>query len=342
MKILKYILLLVLILAVGLAIYAAMQPDAFEVKRTRVLNAPVEVVYNNVSDYKNWEAWLPWKEQDPAMTLSYGDQTQGQGASYSWSGSDGDGSMKMVEAKPNKAIVNEMTFDGMGSSQGLWSFKPVENGTEVTWGMKTEKSAFIMKLISALNGGYDNMMGPMFERGLEKLDSIVQIQAKDYTPASSWSMGNVTKKPMEAQTFIGYPHLSNTEEAMQLFQTSMPKAGMYAANKGLQPDEYMPSAIYNNWDMETGEVDFVIGLFLKKDLAPAEGMKKISLPKGEVIMVSKFGDYGVGDEEAHMAIAKFMKENNLSAAGPVYEKYVNDPTEVPASEIQTDIYYPVK
>jgi len=342
MKILKYILLLVLLLAFGLAIYAAMQPDAFEIKRTRVVNAPVEVVYNNVSDFKNWEAWLPWKEEDPGMVLTYSEQTQGEGASYSWSAADGDGSMKMVEAKPNEAIVNEITFEGMSPSQGLWTFKPVENGTEVTWGMKAEESPYIMKLVSVVSGGYENMMAPMFDRGLEKLDSIVQIQAKDYKPASEWSMGEITKKPMDAQTFIGYPHVSDTEEAMQLFQESMPKAGMYATQKGLAPDEYMPSAIYNNWDMETGEVDFIIGLFLKKDLAPAEGMKQVSLPKGEVVMVSKFGNYGVGDEQAHMAIAEFMKENNLTVAGPVYEMYVNDPTEVKENEIQTDIYYPVK
>lgn len=342
MKILKYILLFVLIVVIGLAIYAAVQPDSYEVKRTRVLNAPVEVVYDNVSDYKNWEAWLPWKEEDPEMTLAYGDQTQGQGASYSWSSSSGNGSMEMIEAKQNEAIVNEMTFEGMGSAKGFWNFKPIENGTEVTWGMKTEESPYMMKLISAVSGGYDNMMGPMFERGLEKLDSIVQITAKDYKPEGTWSMGEITRKPMDAQTFIGYPHISTTEEAMQLFQESLPKAGMYASEKGLAQDEYMPSAIYNNWDMETGEVDMIIGLFLEKDLDPAEGMEKVTLPKGDVVMVSKFGNYGTGDEQAHMAIAEFLKEHNLTIAGPVYEKYVNDPTLVKENEIQTDIYYPVK
>jgi len=342
MKILKYILLGVLILAVGLGIYTALQPNAFEIQRTRVVKVPVEVVYDNVSDYKNWEGWLPWKEEDPDMILTYSEQTKGEGAAYSWSAVDGDGSMKMVKATPNEAIVNEITFEGMSPSQGLWSFKPVENGTEVTWGMKSEESPFMMKLVSVLSGGYDNMMGPMFDRGLEKLDSIVQIQAKDYFPAAAWTMGEITKKSIAAQTFIGYPHVSNTEEAMQLFQESMPKAGMYAAKSGLQPDEYMPSAIYNNWDMETGEVDFLIGLFLHKDLPPAEGMTKITLAKGDVVMVSKFGNYGIGDEQAHMAIAQFMEENNLTPAGPVYEKYVNDPTLVKEKEIQTDIYYPVK
>ena len=42
-------------------------------------------------------------------------------------------------------------------------------------------------------------------------------------------------------------------------------------------------------------------------------------------MVSKFGNYGVGAEQAPMAIEKLMNENGLTAAGPVYEIYVNVP-----------------
>lgn len=185
MKILKRILLLLLVLVIGFCIYAAMQPSAYEVNRTKILKAPVDVVYSNVSDYKNWEAWLPWKELDPSMTISYGAKTQGEGATYSWNSNDqGNGKMEMVEAVQNESIKNEMTFEGMGASQGLWRFKAVEGGTEVTWGMKTEESPFIMKAFSAMSGGWDNMMGPMFERGLEKLDSITQIQAKEKMEAA--------------------------------------------------------------------------------------------------------------------------------------------------------------
>ncbi len=345
MKILKYILLFLLIAAIGLVIYAMMQPDAFEVKRTRVLDAPTEVVYNNVSDYKNWEAWLPWKEEDPDMIITYGEQTQGKGASYSWSAADGNGSMKMVEAKPNEVIENELAFEGMNPSKTRWTFKPVEGGTEVTWAMKAEKLPFMMKLFSAVSGGYDNMMGPMFDRGLEKLDSITNISAMELEKINNaFTLGAVAKKSMDAQHFIGYPHKANMNEVdiTKIFMESMPKAGMYAAEKGWEPGSYMPSAIFNNWDYETGEVDFLVGLILDKKADLAEGMKAVNLPKGDVVMISKFGNYGSGDEKAHMAIDKFMKDNNLTINGPVYEMYVNDPTLVKPNEIQTDIYYPVK
>lgn len=346
MKIVKRILLLLLILVIGFCIYAALQPGAYEVNRTRTLKAPVEVVYSSVSDYKNWEAWGPWKEEDPSMTFSYDEKTKGVGASYGWSGAESNGRMEMVEAVQNEAITNEMTFEGMGTSKGLWKFNVVDGGTEVTWGMKTDESPYMMKVFSAMSGGWDNMMGPMFERGLEKLDSITQIQAEEYkTAMSSWTMGDIVKKKIDAQKFIGYAHtgkMADHEGMQKIFMESMPKAGTYAAEKGLQYDEYMPGAIFNKWDEATGEADFIVGLFLKKDLSPAEGMKSVSLPAGDVVMVSKYGNYGTGDMEVHAVIEKYISENGLTASIPIYEMYVNDPTTVQPNEIQTDIYYPLK
>ena len=37
-----------------------------------------------------------------------------------------------------------------------------------------------------------------------------------------------------------------------------------------------------------------------------------------------------------------MEENNLEQKGPIWELYVNDPTDVKPADIQTDTYYPVE
>lgn len=345
MKIVKYLLLLLLVVAIGLAIFAAMQPDAYEVKRTRVIDAPVEVVYNNVIDFKKYNTWGPWVEEDPSMTFSYGDVSKGLGATSSWAGKKSTGTMEIIEAKPNASVINQLEFEGVGNATGFWEFNPKEKSTEVTWGIKTEETPFIMKFFSAVGGGYDKVMGPMFARGLERLDSVAHLEVKEYDKmANTFSVGEVSKKELDTRNFIGYERTSKMDrDALQKsFMESMPKAGTYAAEKGLLPGEYTPGAIYTDWDQENGKVDLIVGLFLKKDLAPAEGMKKMSYPKGDVVMVSKYGNYGIGDEEAHAAIDTYIKEHNLAPSGPVYEMYVNDPTTVTPNKIQTDIYYPVQ
>lgn len=345
MKILKYVLLLLLVVIVGLAIYAAVQPNSYEITRTRVIEAPTELVYNNISDYKNWEAWGPWLEEDPTMTFEYSDLTKGEGASYSWNGKDGTGSQKMVSAIPYESITNELTFEGMGSSTGYWKFSPKGNGTEVTWGMKADEVPYIFKFFGAISGGYDAMMGPMFERGLERLDSVMVLEAETYKKlASTWSMGEISKIAQDEKNFIGYAHSAKIDqEAMsKIFQESMPKVGEYAVSQGLQYGDFIPGAIYTKWDEETGEADFMVGVFSDNPITTGEGMQSMKFPKGEVVMVSKFGNYGVGDMEAHEAIATFMETNKITMTGIVYELYMNDPMEVTPDKIQTDIHYPVK
>ena len=345
MKIIKYGLLTLLVLLIGLAIYSAVQPNSYEVKRTRFIDVPNEMVYNNVSDYENWESWGPWLEEDPGMTFKYAEVSQGEGASYSWVGKDGKGSQKMVSAIPYKSITNELTFEGMGSSTGYWEFVPKDDGTEVTWGIKANEVPFVFKFFGAISGGYDNMMGPMFERGLERLDSVMVLEAEARDKmASIWSIGEISKTVFNFKNFIGIPHSAKSDqEAMsKLFEESMPKVGEYAMTQGLEYGEFVPGAIYTKWDEETGEVDLIIGVFSNTAMKQGKDMKAMDLSNGEVVTVSKFGNYGVGDMEAHEAIEEFMKQNNLGMTGIVYELYMNDPTEVTPDKIQTDIFYPIK
>lgn len=344
MKFVKYLLLLILVLIVGLAIYAAFQPSEFEVTRTRSIDAPVEFVYNYVDEYKNWEHWGPWAEEDPSMTYTYADQTKGLGASYSWSGKDGDGSCTTIEAVQNESLVNELDFGGMGKANGFWKFSQADGGTEVTWGVKQSDAPYMLKLFGAISGGYDGMMGPMFERGLEKMDSLILVKAKEHSEMmSQFKIGDITQKSVDGQKFVGYAHSTkiDMEALMKIYAESLPKAGEYAISKGLQYGEFVPGSIITKWDEENGEAEFMVGVFLNGELEPGEDMVSMDLAKGNRVFVSKFGNYGTGDDEAHKAINAYIQENNLNISGPVYEMYVNDPTSVKPIEIQTDIYYPI-
>jgi len=345
MKILKYLLLLLLVIVGGFLLFTTLQPNIFDFERSRVINAPADYVYKHISDYKKCEAWGPWQEQDTTMTFTYNEQTSGVGANYSWNGAMGPGSMKTLEAVENKSLKQELKFGEFAPSEVNWRLEETPEGTKVTWGMKG-KADFMLKAIMVPYGGMEKGNEPSFLRGLEKLDSIV---VDDYTKnppivKAAFTLGSVLTLKQDAQQFIGYKQVTKIDhEAMtKLYMEFMPKAGMHAGAQKLADTDYTPAAVFTKWDEEKGEAEFYIGLVVRKDVALAEGMEKLTLPEGKNVMITKYGQYGTGDQEAHMAIDKHLKENGLEQNGAIWELYVNDPGTVKPEDIETEIHYPVK
>ncbi len=343
MKAFKKILLLLLVVIVAALIYVVIQPSDYNVSRSKVINAPVADVFNTVNDLRSWEEWGPWHRVDTTIVVTYGDITAGVGASNSWTSQDGPGSMKTIAVVPNKSIDQEMQFADYDPSGIQWTFEEVEGGTKVTWIMKDDSAPFFLKIFAAMSGGWENMFAPDEEQGLENLNELMSQKMK---LANSFRMGDVKSIDLDKKKFIGFLQKTSTdishEEMTKLFMENMPKAGMYAAQKGLKEGDYVPGSLYLKWDEENKEAEFYIGLLLHKDLKPGKGMGSFTISKGKGVMITKYGKYGVGDMEAHAKIAQYLETNKLEGQGLVWELYENDPMTVQPQDIQTDIYYLLK
>ena len=173
MKALKYIFLLLLILIIGVAIYIGVQPNSFEVNRSRLIKAPAAVIYDQVIDFKTWEDWSSWVEADPDMIITLPETSEGVGGSYQWEDKDGVGTMTTLYATENESITQEMQFGEFPASEINWKFIPEEGGTTVDWTISGQDLPFTFKLFSTLMGGMESQIAPHFERGLEKLDLII-------------------------------------------------------------------------------------------------------------------------------------------------------------------------
>ncbi|TDQ24064.1 SRPBCC family protein [Tenacibaculum caenipelagi] len=173
MKFVKYFLLLIIVL-VGLAlIYVASFSGSYDISRSKVIEAPINHVFNTVNDIKTWEKWGPWHDEDSTIVVTYGEKTVGVGASDSWTSKDGPGKMETIAVVPNKSINQKISFADNDPGDIYWYFEEVSNGTKVTWGMKAKKSPFIFKFFAAMSGSWDNMLGPMEEKGLNNLEKVI-------------------------------------------------------------------------------------------------------------------------------------------------------------------------
>lgn len=158
----------------------ASRPSAFTISRQLQMNAPPEVVFAHVNDFRQWADWSPWEKMDPSMKKTYSGPASGVGAKYEWAGNDqvGTGSMTIADAKPNEqlGITLEFITPFKATNRTEISFAPAAGGTNVTWLMKGE-NGFMAKAFSLVMD-MDKMVGADFEKGLGSLKSIAEADAQ--------------------------------------------------------------------------------------------------------------------------------------------------------------------
>lgn len=339
MKAFKYILFLLLIAIIGTAIYIAVQPNSFEVTRTRTIKAPTAVIYNNVIDFKNWEAWSSWAEADPDMIITLSEQTKGIGGSYSWEDKDGIGIMKTLETVPNKSIKQNLQFAEFPASDIDWKFTPNDDGsTDAIWTISGKDLPFGFKAFATFMGGMEKQIGPHYERSLEKLDSVVSADMKKY----SIKIDGITEHS-------GGYYLYNTTsckitELEAKMTEMMPKIGNYAMTNKIAMAG-APFTYYHKWDEKNNAVMFSCCVPTTTKVVSTESdILTGQLESFKAVKTTLKGDYD-NLKEAWESVMAYIPENGyeFTENGPMLETYLTDPMSTPnPADWVTEIYIAVK
>ncbi|MCB0324375.1 MAG: SRPBCC family protein [Bdellovibrionales bacterium] len=171
-------LLFVLMGLVGVfVVYVALLPADFQVSRTARIDAPAEVVFEQVNDFRKWQDWSPWAKLDPEATAEFSGVESGEGAVFAWSGNElvGAGRMTIVESKPAELIRLKLDFTEPFEASNLtvFSFVPEGKTTQVTWTM-SGRSNFVGRAV-CLFMDMDKEVGGKFEEGLANISAAVAI-----------------------------------------------------------------------------------------------------------------------------------------------------------------------
>ena len=340
MKALKYILFIVLIAIIGTVIYIEVQPNDFAFSRSRTIDAPTEVVFNQVNDFKNWPRFSPWIEQEPNATLTYGEKTAGVDASYGWNGDIlGEGRMETLAVEDNKSINQHITFIKPFESESdiNWTFESTPEGTKVTWGMKG-KQDFMTKMYTVFAGSIEDMTAPDFDRGLFKLDSIVKADMQKYTV----TINGITQHS-------GGFYLYNTasckiSELPNKMQDMFPLLSRYAKENNITIAG-PPFVNYHTWDEKNNATIFSCCIpTTDRVITTKESILTGELPSFRALKTTLQGNYS-NLKEAWAKAMKYIPDNELSFAesGPMLEAYVTDPTNHPnPADWITEIYIAIK
>ena len=337
MRIVKVIVIVLVIIFIGSCGYVALQPNSYDIYRTKTIKAPAQLLFTEVNDFKNWEDWSPWVEKDNSIEISYPEQTSGVGGSYSWTSDDGNGTMKTVMVSPYDSISQQMQFEDFPPSNVYWHFKTTTEGTEVTWGMKANDMPFLLKLFAVINGGMDKMVGPDYERGLEKLDSIVIDDMKKY---------EVTIEGIKEYGggFYLYTTTNATNENISAkMAQEYGKIGMFMGKHGIQMNG-MPLTVYHDMNMEDGTVIMSNGIPVSEriNIKDDSGVLCGYIPKTTVLKTILKGNY-TNLSNAWEQSMQYLNENNiLQSELKPFEIYTNDPGNFPnPADWTTEIYIPI-
>ena len=146
-----------------------------------------------------------------------------------------------------------------------------------------------------------------------------------------------TRKTLPAQSYIyvdrEVPYGPEIAEAMG---SAFGEVFGFLGQNGITPLS-MPMSVYTG--MDPSILRFRGGVIVTaEDAAKASGnIKSAELPAGDVMTVTHVGAY---DEmnKTHQAMWAHMKENGIESSMPIWEIYVDDPGEVEADKVRTDIF----
>jgi uncharacterized protein YndB with AHSA1/START domain len=176
LKILAIVAACVGVLVIAVLVYAATEPDTFQVKRSATIKAPPSKIYPLINDYRQWAAWSPYENKDPQMKRTFGPVTSGKGATYAWEGDSNVGAGNMViadAAPPSKIMIKlNMVKPISASNDVAFTLVPQGDSTTVTWDMQGQVPYFAKIIHVFLD--MDKMVGGDFEVGLANLKTVAE------------------------------------------------------------------------------------------------------------------------------------------------------------------------
>lgn len=177
----KKVLLVVAVLVLGVIVLIATRPSTYLVERATTIEAPVEVVFEQVNDLHEWAKWSPWEKLDSEMTKTYEGPTSGVGAVYAWAGDEkvGEGRMTIAESVEGERISIQLQFIKPWESTNTTTFlfsSPAEGKSSVSW--QTTGGLNFTAKAAALFMDMDGMLGADLESGLAELKAVSEAESQ--------------------------------------------------------------------------------------------------------------------------------------------------------------------
>lgn len=326
---------LLVISIVGALIYLATLDGNYEVRRSRLINADINDVFDKLRDFRTWPEWSPWLMHEPDTKLKYSDTPNEEGGSYSWDGKYiGAGKLTHIKFdKPNR-IQEKIEFTRPFKSVCDVSFEleNKEGKTNVTWIMKGTMPFLFRFMIPRMI----DMISKDYDLGLAMLSGRLDPESEH--PKLNFA-GETT---LEAQQCLCKGFEGYLPEMQQAMHKGFPELMEFIQKQDKQP-ACAPRSVYHKVDIK--KMHFVCDMAIPVTDDTDTGTYQVKqLGGGRYFKVELQGAYDFLElawysAYAHLHMKKIKPDNNR----PSMEVYENNPEEINHSnETITTIYIPIK
>lgn len=341
MKILKYLLFLILLIIIGSAIYFGTKDGTYDIQDSILIPSAPEVVFEKVNDFKSWESWTPYKQDDSNMVFNYAEKTSGEGASFSWEGKKS-GSITTHKVIPNKEIHQEFSFKspiGKRKAEMFWNFEAMGDSTKVIWEIKGEHT-LMDKVYNSIKGSdFVASIHSMNRKGLKNISDEVVADMKRYTI----NVDGVTQ-------YGGGYYMYTTSVAKEQEVDEKSASMMDLVESFISRNKLNKSGnrfiLYNEADKANNTVIFSTCIPVKEKVITPEGSPVVCgfMDPVSAVKISLKGNYKHLPEAFQKGMDYIRKEGlQIDASRNLFEVYATNTNEErnPANWV-TEVYIPIQ
>ncbi len=347
MRALKTILIILLSVVVLILILGYLVgPRVTVVERSTHIDADPDILWPKVSDLRAMFDWSPWKDMEKGQRSTWEGEDGAVGSIHKWEGDTvGVGTQEITALEPKRRAEMELRFikPWEAVSKVELELGPNEEGTEVTWRM-TQENGFMGRLMGVFMD-MDKMVGPDFERGLEKLKTVAEAEQTEREAelnAKTFRGYTIETVDIPEKVYIGKRAMVKWSDMQRHFGETIAAAGSAIGMAQLEMTG-SPTNVYFLWDTKNQRTDFMPAFPVN---APAtvklSGLHTHVVPASKALELQVTGGYGqLG--EAHTAIDEMLTARELTHFGNVIEEYlVAAPAEPDSNKWVTVIHYQIR
>jgi effector-binding domain-containing protein len=330
MKALKITGIILLLLVIAFFAIALLTPKDFHVESEVTIDKPARMVFKEVNNFRNWQAWSPWAKEDPEMTSTYEGPPIGVGAKQVWKSEKmGDGTQTITASIPYSRIETDLDFYEMGVATSYFSFEESDGKTNVKWGFNTETKFPVQRVMFVF---FKGSMQSMFNQGLEDLKALVE--KKPDAPL-------VEDSEFPEMTVISIVDSCHWEEGPVKMDKLFERLSSTIESRGLAMTG-LPYTQYLVWDPGRQYMVFETGFPVNKMITSRHNIMSKQLSRKRALKSTHYGAYNQSGV-VYTALDEYVMEHGLEITEGPIEVYVTGPDDEPdTTKWRTDIYYPIR